>query len=264
MALSGCVVDRVGSNRNAVRGLFGSLGGLRAASLARSESLGQGGGVCLGQGLASADGLVSDRADGGCCVNFLGLGSGSRNSVSRLHTATLAASNDKSARGGVCECNALFDSGDGAQRGRGVYGLSASDVGSRDPGGRGLSRLGATSLAAGDGQSRGQGSCLCVGLASGNSGVGRRADGSGDIGDKGRGSVVLNRGRSNRRGLSPTSRLSPRRRLVPRDQGRGLGNRRRGSVGPCLVPVAGRCKTNKACKDGERLHSFTDVQVDID
>jgi hypothetical protein len=202
MALGGCVVNRVGGNRDALRGLLGSLGGLRATSLARSESLGQGSGICLGQGLASADGLVSDRADSGCCVDFLGLGSGSRNSVSGLGTTTLAASDDKGACGGVCECNALLDGSDRAQRGRGVYGLSACDVGSRlsrrrNPGRRSLSRLGAASLAAGDSQSRGQSSCLCVGLASGNSSVGGRADGSGNISDEGGGSVVLNRGRSN-------------------------------------------------------------------
>jgi hypothetical protein len=196
-------VDGVGGNRNTLRGLLGGLGGLRATSLAGCESQGRSGSVGLRERLASADSCFSHRADCSGSVDLLSLGGGSRSRLSGLHATTLAASDNKSACGSVCECVALLYGGYGAYRSCGVYGFSACDVGSRlrrrNPGRRrDFSGLGAASLTAGDGQNRGQSSCLCVGLASTGCKVGRRTHSGGEIGDEGRGSVLLSRGSSNR------------------------------------------------------------------
>jgi hypothetical protein len=186
-----CVVDRVRGNRADLRRLLGSFGGL-------DKSLGQSGGGGLGQGLAIRGGNVSYRAGSDGCVDLLSLGSSSRNSVSGLHTTTLAASNDQSAGGGVSVCEASLSGGDRAQSCGSVHGLSACDIGRlgrrrRNPcrSGVSLSRLGTASLATGDGQSRGQSSGLCVGLAITPSSVSRGANSGGSVSGEGRGSVVL-------------------------------------------------------------------------
>jgi hypothetical protein len=197
-------VDGVGGNRNTLRGLLGSFGGLRATSLAGCESQSRSGSVGLCQCLASADSCFSYRADCSGSVDFLSLGGRSRSRLSGLHATTLAASDNKSACGSVCECVALLDGGYWAHRSRGVDGFSACGVGSRlgrrrNPGRRrDLGGLGAASLAAGDGQNRRQSSGLCVGLASAGCKVGCRTHSGGEIGDEGRGCVVLSRRGSNR------------------------------------------------------------------
>lgn len=194
------VPDRVGGNRDTVRGLLGSLGGLRrTASLARCNSQDRRSSVRLGQSLTSADGSFGYRADSSGSVDFLSLCGRSRSRLSGLYTTALAASDNESARGGVCESLALLDSSNGAQRGGGVHGLSACDIGSRLSRGRNPGRRrNAAAFAASNGQDRSQCCCLCVGLATADGSVGCGAHSSGSIGDKGRSSIVLSRGRSNR------------------------------------------------------------------
>lgn len=226
MALSGCVPNRVRSDRSALRGLLS----LRATSLAGSKSLSQSRGVGLSQGLASANSGFCDWADSCCCVDFLSLGH-VRDTCRLLATAFAAGHNESTGRG-VGKCVALLGSGNWAQRSSCVVDcLSGCDVLSRLSRGRnparrrGLGGLVAASLARGNCQCARSGIDACVSIDDRSRGT----NGCRNICHKGGGSVRLSRRRRSPRAVlwSPAGRLDGDRRARLRTPAGRLDDRGR-------------------------------------